>query len=184
MSELSLPEPSTYAAKMIYVNHGGFLFGTYGSCLIVRESNASRISGFIFGAIFGLGGVVFAGWAFMRPETSSKVFGGLSLLVGLLFIAVVWSSLKKGPWMVTYDRGTGPTDPAAEIRYREKSIPVRDVQYLTATSAGGTGMAQYMVVAKLRSGKVEVIGPTGVSTWPYHWAKLAADWVGVPFEYP
>ena len=43
-------------------------------------------------------------------------------------------------------------------------------------------MPQRVVVAEMDDGTFEMLGPSGVSTWPDHWGQQAADWMGLPFQ--
>jgi hypothetical protein len=110
------------------------------------------------------------------------VFACLVLLVGGLFTWVLWYSARRGRWMIVYDRG-GAGAPG-EIRHGGgKRLPVARVRCLSTRHAGGSiALPHRTVVAELHDGTFEVLGPSGVSTWPDHWGQQAANWMGLPFR--
>ena len=170
------PAPTTAHLKSLqWQNQGGFLVASDETCLFMRETMGSRIAGFVFGTVFGLGGIGYGGWLLTQePGGDAKAFGGLVLLVGLVFSIIVAASLRSGRWMIAYDRALG------EIRYRKKTLPSVRVRCITTRPCGGGSMPNRIVTAELEDGTYETIGPSGVSTWPMHWAKQAADWMSLP----
>lgn len=110
------------------------------------------------------------------------------MALGLLVLAAVFAyvrlSSRGGPWMIVYDRGRADApDKPAEIRYRGKQLAAARVRCLTTRTVGGSHAVQRsLVVAELHDGTIEVLGPSGVSTWPAFFAQHAASWMGLPFR--
>jgi hypothetical protein len=173
----STPPPTTANLRRLkWRKDGSVLFATEGTCMYMRETAGSVVSGFIFGTVLclGLGGSGIM--MLMEPGgTDGKVFGGFVVLLGLFFGLLVVVCLRRGRWLITYDRGTG------QIHYSKKSFAADQVRCITTGSSGGNP-PQRMVGAELHDGTYEWMGPTGASTWPGHWAKQAADWMGLPYR--
>jgi hypothetical protein len=183
---MSNPTPLPTAAelrRLQWRKDGGVLFATEGTCLYMRETSGSVISGLIFGTLLclGLGGSGVK--MLMEPAgTDGKWFGGFAVLLGLFFGLLVVVCLRRGRWVIVYDRGSGQPGSSGEIRYRGGRLAADRIRCLTTTSCGGGSMPNRMVTAELHDGTRHWPGPTGVSTWPGHWAKQAADWMNLPYR--
>jgi hypothetical protein len=165
---------------------GEYQVVTDGTCYYMRErkeSLLSKISGLVFGVLVVLSAGGYGGWLLLtQTEVSARVFGSLMLLVAAVFASVVWFSARRNRWMIVYDRGQ-PGAPG-EIRYGGKRLPVERVRSLSTRMSGGSlAMPQTIVVAELHDGTLEVLGPSGVSTWPAHYGQHAAAWMGLPFRH-
>lgn len=178
------PAPNMSTAdlrRLKWQNQCGTLIATDGTCLYMRETMGSIISGFIFGTVFGVGGTGYGVWLLTQKGADSKIFGCLVLFVGLVFSLLVITTVRRGRWMIVYDRGTGHPGSTGEIRDKRICIAANRVHYMTTRASGGSPPSR-MVIAALHDGTFAALGPSGASTWPAHWAKQAADWMGVPFH--
>lgn len=171
----------TARTKLDWKSQSGFQVANDASCLYMRESTGSVIAGFVFSVVFAVPTGVYGVWLLItNPVGGSRVFAGLLLLVSAVFSFVLWSSLRRGRWMIVYDRGGAGTP--AEIRFNGgKRLAASRVRSLSTRSVGGS-MPKSSVVAELHDGKYEWLGPVGVSTWPVHWGQQAATWMGLPFR--
>jgi len=75
---------------------GGYQVANDESCLYMRESIGSIVSGFIFSCIFGIGGLAYGGYLVTQPTADSKGFGAMVLLIGAVFTAILVSCLRRG----------------------------------------------------------------------------------------
>ena len=103
------------------------------------------------------------------------------LVVAGVFAFLPWLVLRRGRWMVVYDRGE-PGVPA-EIRYNGKRLPAERVRSFSTRATSGSSMPRSTVVAELHDGTYEALGPICASTWTAHYAQQAATWMGLPFRY-
>ena len=166
--------------RLSWKGEGGYQVARDGSRYYLRESSGSMIAGIIFGVVIGgYAGVYGVRLLVAENDPSSKVFGVLMLLVATLFGAILLYSARRGRWMLVYDRGE-PGRPG-EILYQRKRLPAERVRGFSTRGAGGS-MPRRTVVAELHDGSVEVLGPSGVSTWADHWGQHAATWMGLPFR--
>jgi hypothetical protein len=186
LREITMAAPTlrdSDVGRLPWTTQCGFQVATDGTCYYVRESGGSMIAGGVFATVFAVGGLGYGGRLLLtETEWSARVFGVLCLAVGALFAAVLGSCVRRGRWMIVYDRGGG-VGGLGEIRYRGKRLPAERVRSLSTRHAGGSaGMPQRTMVAELHDGTFEVLGPSGVSTWPDHWGQQAATWMGLPFR--
>jgi len=181
MAASTTPDPDLN--RLSWQAQGEYQAATDGTCFYFRdrEGPVARFLGFLFGGAVTVSAGGYGGWLLLTdPTIGAKVFGCLLLLVGAVFAAVVWSSVGRGRWVIVYDRG-GPGAPG-EIRYDGKRLPVERVRCLSTRSIGGD-MPRSTVVAELHDGTFEMLGPSGVSTWPAHYGQQAATWMGLPFRH-
>jgi hypothetical protein len=142
------------------------------------------ISGIVFGLIIGGGGVGTGIWTFTTQRGADAVgFGIVVTVIGLFFLLLLFFTARRGIWSLVYDRGDAQLGRVGEIRYRGGRIGADEVQWLSTRDYGGN-VPRGGVVAVLKNGKVEALGPIGVLTWPEHWAKMAADWMQLPYQPP
>jgi hypothetical protein len=178
MAVPTTPDPDL--GRLRWQSQWEFQIATDGTCFYMRESGGSMIAGAVFGTVFAVGGLGYGGWLLLtQTEWSARAFSCLMLLVGAVFTYVLGSCARRGRWMIAYDRG-GPGVPG-EIRHGGKRLPAERVRCLSTRPAGGS-MPRRIVVAELHDGTFETLGPSGVSTWPDHWAQQAANWMGLPFR--
>lgn len=141
----------------------------------------------IAGAVFSVALALSAGWLgvwllLTQTTVGARAFAGLMLVVAAVFVYVIWSSARRGRWMIVYDRGQPGV--LGEIRDYERRLPAERVRSLSTRPFGGSiAMPKHTVVAELHDGTFEVLGPSGVSTWPAHWGQQAATWMGLPFRH-
>jgi hypothetical protein len=172
----------SHARRLRWQSQWGFQTAADGSCYYIRESGGSMIAGGVFATVFAVGGLGYGGHLLMTDATAGgRVFACLCLLVGAGFACVLVSCVWNGRWMIVYDRG-GPSAPA-EIRFRKKRLSADRIRSISTRHSGGSaGNPQRIVVAELHDGTFEILGPSGVSTWPDHWGQQAATWMGLPFR--
>lgn len=177
MANPTPPPTSDHLKKLQWQNLGGFLIANDGRCLYMRESAGSMVSGFIFGTVLSAAGIGCGIWALTQEDgADAKGFGTFVLIIGLLFALLVVSTLRRGRVLIVYDRES------REIRYQGKTLSADRVRTITTREFSTRSGPNYMVAAELHDGTYEIIGPTGISTWPMHWAKQAADWMGLPYR--
>jgi hypothetical protein len=170
--------PVTDLGRLPWKAEAGFQVAAEGTCLYMRESVGSMIAGVVFAVAIGVPAGLYGGWLVLTgPELSARAFGGLMLVVAAVFGSVLWYSARRGRWMIVYDRGEAGRP--GEIRCRERRIPAERVRGISTRVAGRSDRT---VIAELHDGTVEVLGPSGVSTWPAHWGQRAASWMGLPFR--
>jgi hypothetical protein len=167
-------------SRLSWRKDGEFQLATDHRCLYIRESAGAIASGVIFCLLI----VPSAGWLGITTlRTSTAVgelaFGALMLLVASVFTYIPWTFMRKGRWMVTFDRGE-PGVPG-EIRYRQNRLPVHQVRSLSTRGVGGK-MPRSTVVAELHDGRHEALGPVSVQAWATHYGQHAASWMGIPFR--
>ena len=139
------------------------------------------IAGAVFAAVLGsFTGVYGLRLLFTEREGSARLFGVLMLVVAAMFAFVLVYSVRRGRWMLVYDRGESGR--SGEIIKHGKRLPAERVRALSTRTAGGGAMPRRIVVAELHDGSFEALGPSGVSTWPDHWGQNAATWMGLPFR--
>lgn len=158
-------------------NQCGYESASHGTCLYFRETRFSKIAGFIFGSVLCVAGVVCGTMMLLETDKSGSWFGIVAIVIGLLFGVLMFVTLRKGPWFIVYDRGSNGD---GHIRTQDKTIPLSSIHSMGAQQIGGNP-PQSMVIARLHDGKTETIGPSGTSTWPAHWAHMAAEWMGVAY---
>lgn len=181
MANLTPPATTAHLKRLRWQNQCGYEVATDETCLYMRETMGSMIAGFIFGTVLclGLGGS--GVMMIMQPGgADGKAFGGFVLLLGLLFGFLVVSILRRGRWMITYDRSPDQGT-MGQIRWGKKSLAADQIRCITTNSCGGNPPKR-MVVAELQDGTYESLGPSGASTWPGYWAKQCADWMGLPYR--
>lgn len=162
---------------------GGFKVAWDDRYYCIREGMGSIIAGVIFSvAIFASAGWLGISILFF-PEVSKstgslgeKAFAGLMLLVAAVFLWVVVSCLRRGRWMVVFDRQA-----PGEILTNTTRVPVAQVRALSTRMSGGRTPQSY-VVAELHDGKVESVGPVASVAWGPQFAQHAAGWLGVPYR--
>ena len=166
--------------RLSWKGEGGYQVAQDGTRYYLRESSGSMIAGVVFGVVIGgYAGVYGVRLLITENEPSSKVFGVLMLVVATLFAAIMLHSARRGRWMLVYDRGE-PGRPG-EILYQGKRLPAERVRGFSTKGIGGT-TPKRTVVAELHDGSVEMLGPSGVSTWADYWGQHAATWMGLPFR--
>ena len=174
--------PASGSGRLRWQSQWGYQIATDATCYYIRESGGSMIAGGVFATVFAVGGLGYGGHLLMTdPTAGARVFACLCLLVGAVFACVLGSCVWNGRWMIVYDRG-GPGAPG-EIRLRGKRLPAERIRSISTRHSGGSaGNPQRIVVAELHDGTFEILGPSGVSTWPDHWGQQAATWMGLPFR--
>lgn len=179
MATPTTPQPSLN--RLRWQKLGEYETVTDGTCLYLRESAGSIIAGAVFSTLFSLLGIGYGGWVLFTDRTAgSWIFACLLLLVGTLFTWVFWSSVRRGRWMIVYDRG-GPGTPG-EIRLNGKRLPVERVRCLSVRSVGGS-TPRHAVFAELHDGTYEGLGAIGFLTWTTQFGQQAAAWMGLPFRH-
>ncbi|MBC7894301.1 MAG: hypothetical protein H7066_02755 [Cytophagaceae bacterium] len=159
----------------------GFQVVTHGTCYYIRESPGSLIAGIVFGVVLAIPSGGYGVWLLLTDGTiGGRVFAAMLLLVSAVFTFLLWSSARRGRWMLVYDRGQ-PGVPG-EIRHSGKRLPVERVRSLSTRSTGGSP-PRSTVVAELHDGTYESLGPIGLLTWPAYWGQQAATWMGLPFRH-
>lgn len=150
----------------------------------IREGMGSIIAGFVFGVLISAS----AGWLGVSilffPELAKsggtlgeKAFAGFMLLVAAVFLWIVVSCLRRGRWMVVFDRQA-----PGEIRTNTTCVPVAKVRAFSTRSVGGK-MPRSTVVVELHDGKWESVGPVDMAGWTANFAQHAANWLGVPYRH-
>jgi hypothetical protein len=168
-------------SKLSWKGEGGYQVAQDGSRYYLREGAGSMIAGIVFGVVIGGFAGVYGVWLLVTEnDLSSKLFAVLMLLVAAVFAAILIHSARRGRWMLVYDRGE-PGRPG-EIIVQGKRLPAERVRAFSTKSSGGGTMPTRTVVAELHDGSVEILGPSGVSTWSDHWGQHAATWMGIPFR--
>lgn len=143
----------------------------------MRETMGSIIAGFIFGSVLSIGGIGCGIWVLTQEKAAdAKGFGIFVLLIGLLFLFLMIITLRRGRVLIIYDRES------REIRWQRKTLSSDRVRTMTTREFSGKSGVSYMVAAELNDGTYEIMGPSGHSTWPMHWAKQAADWMSLPYR--
>ncbi len=179
------PTPAPDLSHLTWKSEWEFQVATDSRCLYIRESSGSIFAASVFTAgIVGTAG--YLSWSIFFPETPNtlgeKAFGGLMLFVAGFFAWIPWLTLKRGRWMVVFDRGEPASGIQGEIRYQGKSLPAERVRGFSTRSCGGSP-PRSTVVAELHDGTPVSVGPVSISTWPAHYAQQAATWMGLPFRY-
>lgn len=139
------------------------------------------VAGLFFGTVMSVGLGICGVFMMMEKGNDGKFAGAFVLLLGLFFGFLMVISLKPGRWLITYDRGTGEPGSVGEIRFRKLRISADRVRCITTQSSGGNPPKR-TVSAEMHDGTYQSLGPVGSSTWPAHWAKQAADWMGLPYR--
>lgn len=143
----------------------------------MRETAGSIIAGFIFGSIISVGGIACGIWALTQQKGGDAIgFGIFALIIGLLFLLMMITTIRRGRVLIIYDSKT------REIRWNRGSLSADQIRTMTTQSFSSRSGVNYMVAAELHDGKYVAMGPTGYSTWPMHWAKQGADWLGLPYR--
>jgi hypothetical protein len=128
----------------------------------MREGMVSIVAGAIFAvAITGSAGFLGVSILFSQKQTTvaEKAFGVFMLFVAAFFVFLCWLSLRRGRWMVVYDRGEPGTP--GEIRYNGKRLPVDRVRGFSTRNVGGK-MPRSSVVAELHDGTLlSLLSPLG-----------------------
>jgi hypothetical protein len=168
--------------KLAWKSEWGFQTVMHGSCYCIRETAGSIVAGAIFGVVLGAGSAVFGVWMIMTQPLATlaeKGFAGLMFVLAAVFLGLMWVSLRRGRWMLVYDRGQAGVP--GEIRSRGKRIPASRVRFLSTRFCGGK-MPQYSVTAELDDGSYEWLGPMRIQSWADHYAQTAAAWMNLPFR--
>jgi hypothetical protein len=174
--------PVSALRRLPWQAQGGFQVVTDGTCLYMREGVGSMIAGVVFAVVLGLSAGGYGGWLLLTQTTViAWAFAGLMFVVAAVFAFVLCYSARRGRSMIVYDRGQ-PGAPG-EIRYDGKHLPAERVRSLSTRPFGSSPMPRHVVVAELHDGTFEVLGPSGVSTWPAHYGQQAATWMGLPFRH-
>jgi hypothetical protein len=188
LREMTMAAPTTPVSdldRLPWQAQGEYLVVTDGTCLYVREGKGSVIWRIVFSAVLALSASGYGGRLLLTQATvMSRTVGGLMLVGAAVFACVVWSSARRGRWMIVYDRGSGRPGAAGEIRYGGgRCLPADRVRCLSTRPNGGSiAMPRRLVVAELHDGTFEAVGPSSVSTWPDHYARQAASWMGLPYR--
>lgn len=179
-----MPTPAAPDAdldRLPWKEEGGFHVAHDGPRYYMREGTGSIIAGIVFAVVLAsFTGVYGVRLLLTETDLKAKAFGVLMLVVSAVFSSILVYSARRGRWLLVYDRGE-PGRPG-EIIYRGKRLPADRVRALSTRIAGGGSMPSRIVVAELHDGSFETLGPSGVSTWPDHWAQNAATWMGLPFR--
>lgn len=177
MANPTPPPSNDHLKKLQWENQGGYLIGNDGRCLYMREAMGSIISGFIFGSVIIAGGIGCGIWALTKEKGGDAIgFGIFTLVIGLLFLLLMIVTIRRGRVLIIYDRET------REIRWKKWWLKAENISYMTTQSFSSKSGVSYMVAAQMNDGKSVVIGPTGHSSWPMHWSKQGADWLGLPYR--
>jgi hypothetical protein len=172
--------PTPNLSKLTWKSDCGFQVATGGTCLYMRESAGSIVAGVIFGV--GIAGTSAACgvWALVtQKELSGRGFGVFLLLIAAFFFWLMWTTARRGRWMVVYDRGDAGRP--GEILYQVKRIAAEKLKS-TSTRWTGGNPPRRTVAAELHDGTVVMLGPVGLATWPGYWGQMAANWLGVAFR--
>lgn len=169
--------------RLKWKSQWGYQVATDSRCLYIRESGGSILAAFIFSvAISAAAGCL--GMSVFLSETPTtageKAFAVLMLGVTAVFATILIFSLRRGRWMLVYDRG-GPGAPA-EIRYRQNQRLAAERVRAFSTRACGGRTPQSTVVAELHDGTQVGLGPVSSAAWTAHYAQQAAIWMGLPFR--
>jgi len=171
------PPTNDHLRKLQWQNQGGYLIANDGQCLYMRETMGSIIAGFIFGSVISLGGIGCGIWVLTQEKGGDAVgFGIFILIIGLLFLLLMITTIRRGRVLIIYD------NESREIRWKNASLAADRIYCMTTRSSSSESGPSYMVAAQLHDGKYVVMGPTGHSTWPMHWSKQGADWLGLPYR--
>lgn len=171
------PPTNDHLRKLQWENQGGNLIGNDGRCLYMRETAGSLISGFIFGTVISAGGIGCGIWTLTKEKGGDAIgFGIFALVIGLLFLLLMIVTIRRGRVLIIYD------SESREIRWLKHALSADKIYCMTTQSFSSKSGVSYMVAAQLHDGKYVTIGPTGHSTWPMHWAKQGADWLGLPYR--
>lgn len=163
--------------KLQWENQGGNLIANDGRCLYMRETAGSLISGFIFGLLISGGGIGCGIWVLTKEKGGDAIgFGIFALIIGLLFLILMIATIRRGRVLIIYD------SEARNIRWNRGSLSADQIACMTTQSFSSKSGLSYMVAAQLHDGKYVAMGPTGHSTWPMHWSKQGADWLGLPYR--
>lgn len=172
--------PTTNMRKLSWKSQVGAQVASDDRCLYMREGMGSIIGAAIFSmAIVGSAGYLGVSILVTPCSLVEKAFGVFMLLVAAVFVYIPWVTLRRGRWMVVYDRGVPGTP--GEIRCQGKSLPVASVRSLSTRFCGGS-MPRSTVVAELHDGTYVSLGPVCGATWPAHYAQQAAAWLGLPYR--
>ena len=185
MADATPTTPTSDLSQLTWKSEWEYQVATDNRCLYIRESSGSMLAASVFTiAIVGTAG--YLSWSVLVPETPNtlgeKAFGVLMLFVAAFFAYIPWLTLKRGRWMVVFDRGEPASGIPGEIRYQGKSLSAERVRGFSTRSCGGSP-PRSTVVAELHDGTHVGLGPIGISTWPAHYAQQAATWMGLPFRY-
>lgn len=174
-------DPNTSdVSRLVWKSHWGYQVANDSRCLYMRESGGSMVAALVFSVAIASS----AGWLglsvfFVQETIPEKAFRVFMLFVAAVFIYIPWLTLRKGRWMIVYDRGEPGT--TGEIRYSGKRLPVEKVRSLSTRNVGGSP-PRSIVVAEFHDGTHEVLGPCGISTWPAYYAQQGTAWMGLPFR--
>lgn len=177
-SMASSPKPNL--SHLTWKSDCGYQIATDGSRFYMRESALSIVSGVIFGVGIAGTSAVCGVWALVtQKELSGRGFGVFLLLIAAFFFWLMWTTARRGRWMVVYDRGEAGRP--GEILYQGKRIAAEKLKSISTRWTGGNPPRR-TVAAELNDGAVVMLGPVGISTWPDYWGQMAANWMGVPFR--
>lgn len=182
---VSATGPASSQGRLKWKSQWGFHVAMDSRCLYIRESGGSIIAAFIFSVAISAS----AGWLGMSvfvsetPTTlGEKGFGVLMLLIAAAFAAILFFSLRRGRWMVVFDRGDPASGTPGEVRYQGgKRLPAERIRSFSTRSCGGSP-PRSTVVAELHDGNHESLGPVEIQSWAAHYAQQAATWMGLPFR--
>lgn len=177
--------PASGHKRLKWKSQWGFQVATDSRCYYIRESGGSIIAAFIFSVAIS----VAAGWLGVSvfvseaPTTlGEKGFGVLMFFIAAAFLAILFFSLKRGRWMVVFDRGDATSGTPGEVRYEgSKRLPVERIRSFSTRSCGGRP-PRSTVVAELHDGTHASLGPVEIQSWAAHYAQQAATWMGLPFR--
>lgn len=179
------PSAAPHKGRLKWKSQWGFQTATDSRCYYIRESGGSIIAAFIFSVAISAsaGGLGVSAFVSETPTTlGEKGFGVLMFFIAAAFLAILYFSLRRGRWMVVFDRGDAASGTPGEIRYQgRKRLAVERVRSFSTRSCGGRP-PRSTVVAELQDGTHESLGPVEIPSWAAHYAQHAAAWMGLPFR--
>lgn len=180
----ALPPASSHG-RLKWKSQWGFQVATDSRCYYIRESGGSIIAAFIFSVAISVS-AAWLGVSVFVSETPTtlgeKGFGVLMFFIAAAFLAILYFSLKRGRWMVVFDRGDAASGTLGEVRYQGgKRLSVERVRSFSTRFCGGSP-PRSTVVAELHDGTHASLGPVEIQSWAAHYAQQAATWMGLPFR--